>query len=186
MADPRRVALTHEERFPHGAYAVAVSPIAEYDGERGRTGAQSRDRESGLPLWGVEVFDPDPDARTHQVRVRLASAEEPELPPVVGVPGTGFGLRPVWFGGLVGTPYLDSNGRRPRVAWSLRAQVMTPAPAGGLPAAQSGPRDAAAGSETATATGAGAGASGPRLSSAPGTPPGGSGSRTGAAGGGGR
>ena len=128
MADPRRVALTHEERFPHGAYAVAVAPIAEYDGDRGRTGAQSRDRDTGLPLWGIEVFDPDPDARNHQVRVRIACAEEPELPPGVTVPGSEHGLRPVWFGGLVGTPYMDTNGRRPRVAWSLRAEVMAAAP----------------------------------------------------------
>jgi len=128
MADPRRVALKHEERFPHGAYAVAVAPIAEYDGDRGRTGAQSRDRDSGLPLWGIEVLDPDPDARNHQVRVRIAAAEEPELPPAVAVPGCEQGLRPVWFGGLVGTPYMDTNGRRPRVAWSLRAETMTPPP----------------------------------------------------------
>jgi hypothetical protein len=181
--------LTHEERFPHGAYAVAVSPIAEYDGDRGRTGAQSRDRESGLPLWGVEVFDPDPEARTHQVRVRLASAEEPELPPVVGVPGTGFGLRPVWFSGLVGTPYLDSNGRRPRVAWSLRAQVMSAAPPTATPATGSGAGGEAAG---ASEVGTRAGSAGPRLSPAPGgtasgaSGSGGSGSRPGGVAGGGR
>jgi hypothetical protein len=128
MADPKRVALTHEERFPHGAFAVSVGPVAEYDGDRGRTGAQARDRDSGLPVWAVEVFDPDPEARAHQARVRIPAAEEPELPPEVGVAGTGYGLRPVWFTGLVGTPYMDTNGRRPRVAWSLRADSMTAPP----------------------------------------------------------
>src|SRR6266540_2947504 len=169
MADPRRVALKHEERFPHGAYAVAVSPIAEYDGDRGRTGAQSRDRDTGLPLWGIEVLDPDPDARNHQVRVRIAAAEEPELPPAVAVPGVEHGLRPVWFGGLVGTPYMDTNGRRPRVAWSLRAETMTPpAPAGSPPGttssagAEGGGSARRTGSTVPAGSGSGSGSGGSR------------------------
>jgi hypothetical protein len=168
MADPRRVALTHEERFPNGAYAVGVAPIAEYDGDRGRTGAQSRDKDTGLPLWGVEVFDPDPDARNHQVRVRIAAAEEPELPPVVAVPGVELGLRPVWFGGLVGTPYMDTNGRRPRVAWSLRAETMTPppapasSPAGSAAAAEGGGSARRASSSASGSAGSGSGSGGSR------------------------
>ena len=152
MADPRRVALRHEERFPHGAYAVGVGPVAEFDGDRGRTGAQARDRDTGLPLWAVEVLDPDPEGRVHQVRVRLATIEEPELPPMVRVPGTEHGLRPVWFGGLVGTPYLDSNGRRPRVGWSLRAESMTAPPSAEVLAGMTG---TGAGETAAAESGAG-------------------------------
>jgi hypothetical protein len=138
MAEPKRVELKHEDRFPLGAYAVGVDAVAEWDSDRGRTGAQARDPNNGLPLWQVAVLDPDPEGRVHEVKVRIAASEEPVLPPLVVVPGSAHGLRPVWFGGLVGTPYLDSNGRRPRLAWSLRAESMSaPAPVGSAEAAGS-------------------------------------------------
>ena len=110
MADPRRVRLTHEERFPAGAFAVAVEAVQEFDAEKGRTGVQAREKDSGLPLWVVMTFDPDPEARSREVKVRIASTEEPVLPPLVAVPGVLEGLRPVvggtlaeWLSGPLGT-----------------------------------------------------------------------------------
>lgn len=124
VADPRRVRLTHEERFPAGAFAVAVEAVQEFDAERGRTGVQAREKDSGLPLWVVNVFDPDPEARSREVRVRIAATDEPVLPPIVAVPGVLEGLRPVVFHNLLGTPYVNTQGRRAQLAWSYRAEGM--------------------------------------------------------------
>jgi hypothetical protein len=156
MADPRRVRLTHEERFPVGAFAVAVEAVQEFDAEKGRTGVQARDKDSGLPLWVVNVFDPE--ARSREVRVRIAASAEPVLPPVVAVPGVLEGLRPVAFHNLLGTPYVNTQGRRAALAWSYRADSMT-APAvapvaaaaehtgsAGVPAASSAAGSSGAGS----------------------------------------
>ncbi|GAB3211274.1 hypothetical protein GCM10027294_32920 [Marinactinospora endophytica] len=106
--------------FPHGCYALGVGAITDFETKRPQT-----DRATGLPLWSVDVIDADPEARgkAKSVKVKVASEVCPTLPDEV--PGLPF--RPVEFESMSVMPYVDDNGRRPRVAYSLRAKgVKTP------------------------------------------------------------
>jgi hypothetical protein len=86
------------------------------------------DKDTGLPLWAVDVIDADPEARgkAKSVKVKVAAEVCPTLPDEV--PGLPF--RPVEFEAMAVMPYIDDNGRRPRVAYSLRARGVK-APGGG-------------------------------------------------------
>ncbi len=77
-------------------------------------------------IWQVRVIDADPDAKKGQgeVTVKLASISEPQLPPEMN----GLPFRPAVFEGLTVTPYVKEGQGRPRVAYSLRAREMKPAP----------------------------------------------------------
>ena len=84
---------------------------------------QQLDKDSGLPLWVVEVIDAQEDARQRTVKVKIAAPVQPLLPdPVPGSPFT-----PVEFDGMTVVPYVDSSrcqgtGRcNARVAYSLKA-----------------------------------------------------------------
>lgn len=92
----------------------------------GQRQGQDLDKNTGHPLWQVRVIDADPDARKGQneVTVKLASIAEPTAPPEAN----GLPFRPVFFEGLSVTPYVKGTGGRPRVAYSLRAAEMKPAP----------------------------------------------------------
>ncbi|WP_067973013.1 plasmid replication, integration and excision activator [Nocardiopsis trehalosi] len=126
--------------FPAGCYALGVEAITDFETKRPQT-----DRDSGLPLWAVDVIDADPEARgkAKSVKVKVAAEHCPVLPDEV--PGLPF--RPVEFEAMSVMPYVDDNGRRPRVAYSLRAKaVKTPGggSAGRRSPAASGAKDAAA------------------------------------------
>ena len=41
---------------------------------------QSNDKASGLPLWVIEVIDPNPQARTRAVKVKVAAQVQPVIP----------------------------------------------------------------------------------------------------------
>ncbi|PSK90925.1 hypothetical protein CLV63_12150 [Murinocardiopsis flavida] len=116
--------------FPHGAYALTVEPITDFETKRPQT-----DKVSGLPLWAVDVIDADPEARgkAKSVRVKVAAQNCPTLPDEV--PDLPF--RPVEFDGMAVVAYVDDSGRRPRVAYSLRAHgVKAPGGAGRRAAAK--------------------------------------------------
>ncbi|MFD0772607.1 plasmid replication, integration and excision activator [Streptomonospora algeriensis] len=128
--------------FPNGAYALSVEAITDFETKRPQL-----DKNTGLPLWAVDVIDADPEARgkAKSVKVKVAAEHCPTLPDEV--PGLPF--RPVEFESMTVVPYVDDSGRRPRVAYSLRARgVKTP---GG---------NGAASRKAPAAAGAGAGASG--------------------------
>ena len=75
---------------------------------------QARDKDSGLPVWQVEVLDFDPQAREKTFKVKIAAAVQPVPPEQSGtVP-----VRPVVLEGLTVTPYIK-DGNRPRIAYSL-------------------------------------------------------------------
>ena len=59
-----------------------------------------------------------------EVTVKIASISEPALPPEMN----GLPFRPAVFEGLTVTPYVKEGQGRPRVAYSLRAREMKPAP----------------------------------------------------------
>lgn len=126
MALQTAIPVSFEAYFPRGAFMVGeVEPVVKWSDDGERQG-QDLDKNSGHPLWQVRVIDADPEARKGQneVTVKIASVTEPSAPPEVG----GLPFRPVVFEGLSVTPYVKENGGRPRVAYSLRAREMKPAP----------------------------------------------------------
>ena len=95
-------------------FSGKVVPKAEYaelaNGERRRSGNQATDKDSGIPLWPVDVFpDDDETMRAEALGVTVASWEEP----------TGQKFRPISFVNLRANVYVDQ--RSGRAAISLRA-----------------------------------------------------------------
>jgi hypothetical protein len=121
MAIGRHIPISTEQAFPHGAYAVSgVEQVVDFDASTREQRVQAHDRDSGLPVWAISVFDADPEARTKVVRVKIASRTPPVLPQApAGVP-----FPAVAFEGLTFTPYVDTSGSRPRLAYSFRATAV--------------------------------------------------------------
>ncbi|MEI7056382.1 plasmid replication, integration and excision activator [Nocardioides sp. CCNWLW239] len=125
MAIQRRMNLTKEQVFPAGAFIVgAVEPVQDWeqaplpDGTR----PQKIDKETGLPTWTVPVLDPDPEAGKNDktVNVKIVAKHQP-VPPAND---TGLPFVPVEFTGLIGVPWIDDSGNRPKLMWSLTATGM--------------------------------------------------------------
>ena len=71
---------------------------------------QQTDKATGLPVWVIEVIDPQEDTRQLTVKVKVVAEYQPVLPaPTPGSPFTA-----IEFEGLTATPYVDSTGARPR------------------------------------------------------------------------
>ena len=106
--------------LPAGAYAASVEPVRDFDASKaGTPGVQARDKVTGHPLWTVNVYDPDPQARTKAIKVKIASPVQPVLPEAIG----GMPFRPVFFEGMTVTPYVNDKGR---LAYSYRATGVRP------------------------------------------------------------
>lgn len=103
--------------FPRGVFAAGgFEAVRDFDASKARGQfVQSKDKVSGLPLWVIDVIDADPEARDKTVRVKVAAADQPVLPPA---PATGLPFVPVEFAGLTVTPYVNQAGR---LAFSLKA-----------------------------------------------------------------
>jgi hypothetical protein len=121
MALGRHIPITNELVFPAGAYAVgAVEQVVDFEASTREQKVQAHDRDSGLPTWAISVFDADPDARAKVVRVKISARNPPTLPPApASAP-----FPSVAFEGLTATPYVDTSGSRPRLAWSFRATAV--------------------------------------------------------------
>ena len=122
--------------FPGGAYAAGpVEKVRDFERSRKDEVIQQADKDSGLPLWVVEVIDAQEDARQRTVKVKIAAQVQPVLPPPV--PGSPF--TPVEFDGMTATPYVDASRCQAkdtgkcgaRVAYSLKATGVR-APSRGL------------------------------------------------------
>ncbi len=101
--------------FPAGAFAAgSFEPVRNFEASSRDRFVQSADKASGVPLWVIEVIDPDPQARTRAVKVKVASQAQPMVP--AAAPGQPF--VPVEFTGLTVTPYVNQAGR---LAYSLKA-----------------------------------------------------------------
>jgi hypothetical protein len=114
--------------FPHGVGVVGVvSPLADFEASTREKPVQAREKDTGLPMWSVEVMDFDPEARERTFKVKIAAAVQPVPPePIAGAP-----VRPVVLEGLTVTPYLKDVGNgRQRIAYSLRATGMAAPRAG--------------------------------------------------------
>jgi hypothetical protein len=123
MAIQGAIPLGHDGAFSHGCFVVGeVEPVRDFDRSTKETPVQAVDKETGLPVWAVNVVDADPEARDKTVRVKVLSQVQP-VPPAEA-PGVPF--RPVEFEGLTATPYVATTATgRSRLAWSLKATGMS-------------------------------------------------------------
>ena len=110
--------------FPSGAYAAgSVEKVRDFDRSSGDRVVQQIDKATGLPLWVVEVIDPQEGARQLTVKVKVAAHYQPVLPS----PGAGSPFTAIEFEGMTAMPYVDSGrcqgkGRcAARQAYSLKA-----------------------------------------------------------------
>jgi hypothetical protein len=110
------------ELFPHGLGVVgAVGPVVDFDASTKERKVQARDKDSGLPVWSVDVMDFDPEARERTFKVKFAAVVQPVPPDALD----GLPVRPVVLDGVTVTPYLKEVGNgRSRIAYSLRAAGM--------------------------------------------------------------
>lgn len=106
--------------------------MIDFDRSSGENRIQATDRDTGSPMWQVEVLDGDPAApkRSRTVTVKFAAQTQPAAP--TNSSGTPF--TPVVFEGLMALPYIERAGDFSRIAWSFRASGMT---APGKPSAAS-------------------------------------------------
>jgi len=124
MAIPKWLQIDHNQVFSLGAFLVSeVTPMIDFDKSSGENRVQARDRDTGLPMWQVEVLDGDPAApkRSRTVTVKFAAPTQPTAP--TNSSGTPF--TPVVFESLMALPYVERSGDFSRIAWSFRASGMT-------------------------------------------------------------
>lgn len=121
MAVPSRIPVRFEDVFPAGAFVLGVEASSDYEKVKAKLpDVQARDKDTGERVWVVRVLDADPAARQAEVKVKITGEVQPVPPEVMA--GTPF--RPVVFEGLTVTPWVDTNGSRPRQAFALRAAAM--------------------------------------------------------------
>ena len=122
MAMQRRFQVQHSEVFPAGAFLRGgVEAVVDFDAPKRADGSrpQAKDKDTGLLLWSCQVIDADPEAGRREATVTVKMAAPVQPVPPANKSGLPFTL--VEFAGLTVTPYVDDNGQRPRLAWSLRA-----------------------------------------------------------------
>ncbi len=92
------------ELFSFGLGVVGeVSPIDDFDKSSKDNRVQARDKDTGLPMWQVEVLDFDPQAREKTFKVKIAADVRP-VPPEPISPQVA--IRPVMLDGLMIMPYI--------------------------------------------------------------------------------
>ena len=92
--------------FPDGAYAAgSFEMVRDFDRSTAERPVQQTDKETGLPLWVVEVIDAQENARQRTVKVKVAAQVQPVLPP----PAPGSPFTPVEFDGMTAFPYVDAS-----------------------------------------------------------------------------
>lgn len=105
--------------FPVGAMFHGVEPLVDFDAKKaGTPDPQSRDKDTGMRLWTVRVYDLEDAAAKFgaaEIKVKIACEHQPEIPApqVQGYPAK------VGFEGLTLTPYVNAKNR---LAWSVRAE----------------------------------------------------------------
>lgn len=124
MAIAKRFRIGHDAVFPYGAFQIGdLGPVWDFERSSKDAKVQQVDKDSGLPLWSVDVVDADPEAgkKAKTVTVKIAAKVQP-VPPEA-LPGLPF--RPVVFEGLTALPYIDDSGNFARIAWSYKADGIT-------------------------------------------------------------
>ena len=70
--------------FPDGAYAAGgIEMVRDFDRSTADRLVQQADKETGLPLWVVEVIDAQENARQRTVKVKIAA----QVPAGAAAPG---------------------------------------------------------------------------------------------------
>ncbi|MEU1393742.1 MULTISPECIES: plasmid replication, integration and excision activator [unclassified Nonomuraea] len=84
---------------------------------------QSRDRDTGEPVWQVTVMDGDPGCKPAQktVTIKILATEEPQVPPL----SPDMPIVPITLDSLMVTPYVHQG--TGRLAYSWRARGILPA-----------------------------------------------------------
>jgi len=101
--------------FPEGVYATGdFEPVRDFDASTNGRFVQSKDKNTGLPLWQVEVIDAEKDARNRTVKVKIPSTTEPAMPSG----SSGMPFTAVEFTDMTVTPYVNQSGR---LAYSIKA-----------------------------------------------------------------
>ena len=104
------------EVFPHGVRLVGgIAALDDFNASTKENRVQARDKDTGLPMWTVDVMDFDPDAWQRMFKIKIASALQPVPPDAI----PGAPVRPVVLEGLSITPYIK-EGTRPKIGYSLR------------------------------------------------------------------
>jgi len=117
------------ELFPQGLGIISeVDSLDDFDKSTKDNRVQARDKDTGLPMWQVEVLDFDPKAREKTFRVKIAAEVQPVPPDAL----PGAPVRPVVLEGLQVMPYIKevpnpkfgkvqgAPATLPRLAYSLR------------------------------------------------------------------
>ncbi|GAB77001.1 hypothetical protein SAMN05421595_2137 [Austwickia chelonae] len=115
--------------FPQGVFLVGpVEPVTDFNAAVRADGSrpQQTDKDTGLPVWQVQVVDADADSTKAQRTLSVKIPARVQLVPPENK--TGFPFTPVAFTGLPALPYVEETGNgRARIAWSFRAEgIETP------------------------------------------------------------
>lgn len=137
MALSKRLKVTHDEVFPFGAFLVGlVTPVVDFDRSTRETKYQQIDKDSGLPLWQIDVLDADPEAKRSAKTVSVKMAVKVQPVPPANESESPF--TPVVFEGMTALPYVEKVGEDfSRIAWSFRAEGMRSPKANGQGASTS-------------------------------------------------
>lgn len=124
------IPIANDVAFACGVCAITVGPVYDFDRSTKDVKVQAVDKNSLLPVWGVEVIDMDENTRSKDraFTVKIAAEVQPMPPPKM----PGMPLRPVEFEGLAVRPYVNANGR---IAWSYSAKGMRAPQTGSKPRA---------------------------------------------------
>ena len=108
--------------FPYGLGVVGpVAPLVDFDASTKDRKIQARDRDTGLPVWTVDVMDFDPEARERTFKVKFATPVQPVPPDAL----EGLPVRPVILEDVTVTPYIkEVSANISKIAYSLRASGM--------------------------------------------------------------
>lgn len=116
MANLQALRVEFGAVFPFGVGMVGeVDKQNDFERSTKDNPVQARDKDTGIPVWVVEVIDFDLKARTKTYRVKIVS----ELQPVPPEALAGAPIRPLVLEGLTVTAYI-ADGPRPKIAYSLR------------------------------------------------------------------
>jgi hypothetical protein len=116
MANLQALAVEFGAVFPFGVGMVGeVTQQDDFEKSSKESRVQARDKDTGLPVWQLEVIDFDPKARTKTFKVKVVAEVQPVPPEALA----GAPIRPLVLEGLTVTPYI-ADGPRPKIAYSLR------------------------------------------------------------------
>ena len=116
MANLQALKVEFGAAFPFGVCMVGgVEKQNDFERSSKDNPVHARDKETGLPVWVVEVIDFDPQARTKTYKVKVIAEVQPVPPEALA----DAPIRPVVLENLTVTPYI-ADGPRPKIAYSLR------------------------------------------------------------------